>query len=145
LWAKLEEEDQSVPYYQIAIELYISQGREPEALARAQEMKATWQNAVIPTPTRFRFASYLEESGRTMEALQWFAELAADEPESVEAEMAMLKIARLQLSFQNDPVAAKATITDFLDRYPKSEWRRFAERILERAQSPSASAAPAEA
>lgn len=145
LWAILEEEDQSLPYYQTAIELYISQGRELVALERAQEMLGFWPKATIPTPTRFRFASFLEESGRTMDALQWFRELADEEPESVEAEMAMLKIGRLQLSFQRSPEAAMATLTDFLDRYPKSEWRRFAEEVLTRAQEPSAQQVTAEA
>lgn len=137
LWAILEEEDQSLPYYQTAIDLYISQGLEDEALARAEEMKRFWPKSIVSAPTRFRFASYLEESGQTLDALQWFRELAADEPESVEAEMALLKIGRLQLSYQHDPAAAKATITDFLTRYPKSEWRRFAEEVLYRAIQPT--------
>lgn len=145
LWAILEEEDQSLPYYQTAIELYISQGMELEALARAEEMKRFWPGSAIPAPTRFRFASYLEESGHTLDALQRFRELAGDEPESVEAEMALLKIGRLQLSFQLDPIAARATLTDFLARYPRSEWRRFAEDVLTRAQEPSARETTADA
>lgn len=142
LWAFLKEEDQSLPYYQTAIEFYISQGMELEALARAEEMKRFWPGSAIAAPTRFRFASYLEESGQTMEALRWFRDLAADEPESVEAEMALLKIGRLQLSFQHDPSAARATLTDFLARYPRSEWRRFAEEVLTRAQEPARSGTP---
>lgn len=144
LWAILEEEDQSLPYYLTAIELNISQGMELKALARAEEMKRFWPTSTVPTPTRFRFASYLEESGRTNDALQWFRELAEEEPESVEAEMALLKIGRLQLSFECNPAAARATLGDFLARYPRSEWRRFAEDVLARAQEP-ARQAPAEA
>ena len=139
LWAILEEEDQSIPDYQTAIELYICKGMELTALERAEEMKRFWPDSTIPAPTRVRFASYLEESGHTLDALHWFQELAKDEPESVEAEMALLKIGRLQLSFQKDPAAARATLTDFLERYPSSEWRRFAEQVLARAQSPASS------
>ncbi len=137
LWAILEEEDQSLPYYQMAIELYISQGMESEALARAEEMKRFWPKSRIPAQTRFRFALYLEESGETLEALQWFRELARDEPDSVQAEMALLKIARLQLTFERNPAAAEATLQDFIARYPKSEWRRFADLMLTRTRQPA--------
>jgi membrane associated rhomboid family serine protease len=135
LWAILEEEDQSLPHYMMAIELYILQGKEGEALVRADEMRRFWPNAPIPTQTRFRFASYLEESGRTQRAINALRRLAEDAPDSVEAEMALLKIGQLQLSFASDPSAAKATLQDFVARYPHSEWRRFAEETLARAQA----------
>lgn len=135
LWAILEEEDQSLPYYRMAIELYILQGEEEEALARADEMKRFWPNATIPAQTRFRFASFLEESGRTQRAIAAFRKLAKDAPDSVEAEMALLKVGQLQLSFGRDPDAARSTLEDFLARYPHSEWRRFAEETLARASS----------
>jgi membrane associated rhomboid family serine protease/TolA-binding protein len=133
LWAILEEEDQSLPYYMMAIELYILQGKEGEALARADEMKRFWPNATIAAQTRFRFASYLEESGRTERAIHAFRRLAEDAPESVEAEMALLKVGQLQLSYRNDPAAARSTLEGFLTQYPQSEWRRFAEETLTRA------------
>ncbi len=145
LWAILEEEDQSLPYYQTAIELYVSQGMESKALARAEEMMRFWPKSTIVAATRFRFGLFLEESGQTLEALQWFQDLAADEPESVQAEMAMLKIARLRLTFQNNPSAAKAVLVDFLARYPRSEWRRFADLMLARISDRSVREAPAEA
>jgi membrane associated rhomboid family serine protease len=134
-WAILEEEDQSLPYYQMAIELYISQGQEAEALARADEMKRFWPKAVIAAPTRFRFASYLEESGHTERAIYALRKLAEEDPDSVEAEMALLKIGQLQLSFRHDSAAAVSTIQGFLYRYPSSEWRQFAEEVMERAGS----------
>ena len=137
LWAILEEEDQSLPYYQMAIELSLLQGEEGEALARADEMKRFWPNSVIAAPTRFRFASYLEESGRTERAIYAFRKLAEEQPDSVEAEMALLKVGQLQLSFRHDPEAAVATLEGFLYRYPKSEWRGFAEEVMERAGTSS--------
>jgi len=135
LWAILEEEDQSLPYYQMAIELYISQGEEGEALARADEMKRFWPNAIVAAPNRFRFACYLEETGRTEQAIRAFRKLAEEEPGSVEAQMALLKIGQFQLSFQHDPKSAATTLSSFLERYPNSEWRKFAEDVLTRAQS----------
>jgi len=135
LWAILEEEDQSLPSYMMAIELYILQGREGEALACADEMKRFWPSATIPTQTRFRFASFLEESGRTERAITAFRKLAEDSADSVEAEMALLKVGQLQLSYRKDAAAAKSTLEGFLARYPRSEWRRFAEETLARADN----------
>ena len=137
LWAILEEEDQSLPYYMMAIELYLLQGKEHEALIRADEMKRFWPGATIPAETRFRFASYLEESGRTERAIHAFRKLAEDIPDSVEAEMAILKVGQLQLSFRHDSAGAMSTLESFLIKYPHSEWRRFAEEILARATSPA--------
>ncbi len=132
-WAILEEEDQSLPYYHMAIEWYLSQGREAEALACAEEMKRFWPNAAVSASTRFRFASYLEESGHTKEAIDSLRKLADDEPDSVEAEMALLKIGQFRLSYQGDAALALSTLEDFLSRYPDSEWRLFAEGVIARA------------
>ncbi|NLN77414.1 MAG: rhomboid family intramembrane serine protease [Armatimonadetes bacterium] len=134
-WAILEEEDQSLPYYQMAIELYLSQGREAQALACSDEMRRFWPKAVVATPTRFRFASYLEESGYTKRAVRALRKLAEDEPDSIEAEMALLKIGQLQLSYHHDPAAALETAEGFLEKYPESEWRQFAEEVIDRAKS----------
>lgn len=137
LWAILEEEDQSLPYYQMAIELYINQGKEGEALLRAEEMKRFWPEAVVAAPNRFRFASYLEDSGHTEHAIQALRKIVEEEPESVEAQMSLLKIGQLELSVRHDPVSAITALHEFLERYPTSEWRKFAEKVLNRAQSVS--------
>ncbi|NLN75065.1 MAG: rhomboid family intramembrane serine protease [Armatimonadetes bacterium] len=134
-WAILEEEEQSLPYYHRAIEWYLSQGREAEALACADEMKRFWPKAAISASTRFRFASYLEESGHTQKAIRALRRLAEDVPDSVEAEMALLKIGQLLLSFERDPSAAISTIEGFLTRYPDSEWKQFAEEVIRKAQA----------
>lgn len=47
--------------------------------------------------------------------------------------MSLLKIGHMQVSAMHDTLAAINTLRDFLDRYPDSEWRRFAEEILARA------------
>ncbi|MHB9038614.1 MAG: rhomboid family intramembrane serine protease [Armatimonadota bacterium] len=134
LWAIMEEEMQSLPYYRNAIKLYINQGREEEALSVAEEMKQFWPTARLSAGRRFRLASYLEEDGQYDRAIAAFCEIAEQEPDSAEAQMSLLKIAHLQLSSRRDPAASIATITGFLDRYPDSEWRRFAERTLQLAK-----------
>jgi outer membrane protein assembly factor BamD (BamD/ComL family) len=48
--------------------------------------------------------------------------------------MSLLKIGQLQLSTLKDPESAVETLSGFLDRYPQSEWRRFANEVLARAR-----------
>lgn len=135
LWALLEEEGESLQYYQIAIELYISQGREEQALATAEEMKRFWPKSALAASTNFRLASYLEEIGELQDAIRMFREIVERSPDSLEAQMSLLKIGQLQLSALSEQSSAIATLTDFLRRYPSSEWQKFASETLERAKA----------
>ncbi|MCE5323067.1 rhomboid family intramembrane serine protease [bacterium] len=134
LWAIMDEETQSLPYYRSAIELYIHQGKEEEAITTAAEMKQYWPEVHLDAGWRFRLASFQEENGQYESAVAAFHEIAHQEPESAEAQMSLLKIAHLQLSSLQAPSASIATINTFLERYPKSEWRSFAEKTLRQAK-----------
>ena len=134
LWALLQEEQDSLRYYQVAIELHISQGREEQALAVADEMRRFWRKSALAAATRFRLASYLEEAGHTKRALAAFREIAERDPDSAEAQMSLLKIGQLQLSTLKAPESVVETLSGFLERYPRSEWRRFASEVLARAR-----------
>lgn len=141
LWAILEEEDQSLPFYATAIELYLSQGKEDAALKAAEEMKQFWPASELPAPTRLRLATYLEEEGETERAISALREIVERDGEAIEAQMSLLKIGQLQLSALRDAQSAVATLQSFLQRYPKSEWRKFAEMELGKAEA-SAQRAP---
>lgn len=134
LWAILEEEDQSIPSYQLAMELYICNGKEEEAIAVLEEMRRFWPQTVLSSATRFRLATYLEEVGQTERAIRVFTQIAIDDQESSEAQMSLLKIGQLQLSLLNDNEAAIKTLSAFVEKYPRSEWRKFADDIINRAQ-----------
>jgi TolA-binding protein len=116
------------------VELYISQGKEEQALATADEMRRFWRSSRLSAATRFRLATYLEEAGETERALKAFGQIAEQDPESAEAQMSLLKIGQLQLSAVGDARSAAATLSGFLDRYPASEWRTFAADLLSRAK-----------
>lgn len=135
LWATMDERDQSLPCYLAAIELFIRQGQESRASEVAAEMKRFWPDAEIGAATRFRLASYLEETGQFTRAVQMFQEIASSAPDSVEAQMSLLKIGQLMLISLRDPASAISTLEDFLDRYPLSEWRPFAEETLARTRA----------
>lgn len=134
LWAIMEEEGQSVPYYRNAVRLYIREGKEDLAISVAAEMKRFWPEFSLSPGERFRLASYLEEVGQRERALMAFKEIARTSPASNEAQMSLLKIGQLQLTSLKDPAAAAETLRAFLEQYPESEWRAFAEETLERAR-----------
>ena len=134
LWALLDEKEDSLRCYHVAVELYISQGKEEQALATADEMRRFWRSSRLSAATRFRLATYLEEAGETERALKAFGQIAEQDPESAEAQMSLLKIGQLQLSAVGDARSAAATLSGFLDRYPASEWRTFAADLLSRAK-----------
>ena len=134
LWALLDEKQDSLRYYQVAIELLISQGREGRALDVAEEMRRFWPASRLSPLTRFRLATYLEEDGQTRRAIEAFRRIAETDPESAEAQMSLVKIGQLELTALNDPRAAADTLSGFLDRYPASEWRNFAAEVLSRAR-----------
>jgi outer membrane protein assembly factor BamD (BamD/ComL family) len=114
--------------------LYIKQGKEEEAIRVAEEMKQFWPDARLEAGWRFRLASFLEENGQHERAIAAFHEIAQQEPDCAEAQMSLLKVAHLQLSSLHDPAASISTINSFLDRYPTSEWRSFAEKTLRQAK-----------
>lgn len=135
LWALLEERDESLRNYQIGVELFIAQGREDRATEAAEEMERFWPHTTLPAATRFRLASYLEEAGDPAHATRVFHGIVEEDPQSAEAQMSLLKIAQLQMSSSQGRAVAVETLSDFLHRYPDSEWRSFAEEALTRARA----------
>jgi len=134
LWAIMEDEGQSAPYYRNAVRLYIREGREDKALEAAAEMKRFWPDFTLNPAERFRLATYLGELGQVKRAITSLQEIAEHSPDSSEAQMSMIKIGHLQLSALRDASQAQATLTAFLQRYPDSEWRAFAQEMLDRAE-----------
>lgn len=133
LWAILQEEEQSLPSYFVAIELYICNGREDEAIATAEEMRRFWPDTRLSSSTRFRLASYLEETGQLERAVSVFKQIAIDDPDSAEAQMSLLKVGQLQLSSFNDKKSSLQTLSNFIKLYPDSEWRQFADETIKQA------------
>lgn len=134
IWAILDEGEQSLPFYGTAVELYLRQGKQEEALRVADEMRQFWPKAGLPAPTRLRLATYLEEEGEIDRAVAALRNIVETDGECVEAQMALLKIGQLQLSSLHDPQSAIDTLQSFLQRYPNSEWHNFAEGTLARAE-----------
>lgn len=137
-WALLEDEEQSVLYYKRAIDLY-TKSRQIKATAdRYDEMRRFWPEAMFDSETHFRLACLFEEHGEHLRAADAFAQLYCYRANCSEAEMAMLKSGQIQLTHLDRPELATAILERFLELYPESEWRKFAEQTLTRAKERSA-------
>jgi membrane associated rhomboid family serine protease len=133
VWAALEEAEQSLSMFKAAIELYVAQGKEEPALQTAESMRAYWPDTTFSEQIRYRYASSLEESGNTDSAIAELRKVADSSSDGSEAQMALLKLGHLQLTAAKDPIAARATLSELLTRFPNTEWRRFTELTLSRA------------
>lgn len=134
LWALLQEREESLRYFNSAIQLYLSQGRENKALAAAEDMERFWPGCTLDATDRFRLATYLEETGDARRAVEMLERIAADYPDSEEARMALFKVGQLQLSAMNNPEEAAGSLRGFLQRYPDSEWAEFARELLSKSE-----------
>lgn len=134
LWALLHERDESLRCFNCAIQLYLSQGREKMAIAAAEDMERFWPGCNLDSTDSFRLATYLEEAGQTERAVQMLDEIAAANPDTEEAEMALFKAGQLRLSALGNSAQAAASLREFLRRYPGSEWAEFAREFLNKAE-----------
>ncbi|MDO8684014.1 MAG: rhomboid family intramembrane serine protease [Armatimonadota bacterium] len=132
-WALLEDQEQALPYYHAAINLYLKSGKGADAALRYQELHNLLPDAALPSDTLYRLGCYFEEAGKASEALSALNEICSFRVGEVQCEMAMLKVAQIQMSQLNQPILAVSTLEKFLELYPNSEWRRFAEQTLEAA------------
>ncbi len=135
LWAIMDEEALSLPNYRNAVKFYIREGHEDLAIKIAVEMKRFWPEFMLSPGEKFRLASYLEEIGKLERAILAFEEIFDKSPTSEEAQMSLLKVGQLQLASLHKPDAAINTLTKFLDHYPESEWKPFAQEMIEKANA----------
>lgn len=133
-WALLGDPEQSLPYYDKAIRLYLKEQRTDLAIERFRELRATWPDMLIEPKLHFRMGCKLEDLGDYEEAIEVLQLLCQAPRRTAESEMAALRIGEIQLTRLRRPDFAAATFKRFLNAFPDSEWRHFAEQSLARAQ-----------
>jgi len=133
-WALLKDREEAEHYYTRAARLYLKKGLGDDAMARYDEMRRFWPEASLDPETLFRLACYLEEIADYERAVEVMGQVFVNHPDSAEAGMAMLKAGQIQLNRLNRPGLAAAILSKFLDQYPESDWRRFAQEILNKAR-----------
>lgn len=134
-WALLGDKEHCVHCYKRAIDLYLTRGEVHEAAERYDEMRRFWPDAMFDTEWHFRLACIFDESGQHLRAADAFAQVYCYRGDCEEAEMALLKSGQIQLAHLDRPELAAAILEKFIELYPGSEWRNFADQALTRARS----------
>ena len=135
-WAFLEDEEQAVPYYEAAINLYVKAGGGDEAEARYRELHHLLPKATLKPDTLYHLGCLMEEQGRHSCAVSALAKICHLHPDAAEREMATLKIGQIQLNHLKRPDLAAVTLEQFISQYPDSEWKHFAGQLLQTARHP---------
>jgi membrane associated rhomboid family serine protease/Tfp pilus assembly protein PilF len=133
VYALLGNRGQSVEYYLKAIDYYRKDGKRDDALACMQEALRFWPQTGLPHDAVFRFACSLEILGEYAQSENLFTWLADDAKGKPEGEMALLKLAQIQLDRLNDSEKAIQSIQRLMREYPNSRWSDLADQILRRA------------
>jgi tetratricopeptide (TPR) repeat protein len=130
-WALLGDEEQATPHYHKAISLYITAGNPVEAFLRQRELLQLLPNTAIDADVLYTLALRLDEVNESSRAIQIFNWIMQFHPDSTEAELALFKKGQLEMNRTDQPDQAVVTLRAFLTKYPTSEWRPFAEQLLE--------------
>jgi membrane associated rhomboid family serine protease len=136
-WALAGDKDQSILHYKKAIQGYFQQGNKRDAVIRYREMSELYREIKLEAPLLFAVASAMEEQGDAQSALSTFEKITTSYPQSHEAEMAALRTGVIQLKRLNDPEQAARQFEIFLKRFPESDFRKFAETMLQEARGKS--------
>ncbi len=132
-WALAGDREQSEPRYRTAIAGMLRSGNKAGAGARYVEMREFFPDAALDTLSLFAVARALEESGRTEDALACLEELVRRDPGAREAEIGRLRAGTLLLRSLGRPQEAAERLRGFLELYPESSWRPYAEELLREA------------
>jgi len=132
-WAHLGDRAQSLAHYRRAVEGLLKQGRKAEAARRYREMVGAYADAPLASSDLFAVAGGLEEQGQYDAALRAFDQVARTAESTPEGEMASLRVGILLLNRLDQPERAIRRLSQFLTRYPASEWSAYANDMLKRA------------
>jgi len=137
VWGLLRDQSKSVSNYMHAIDLYRRESKRADALIVLREAMTIWPRTLLPHDAAFRFACYFETLGAPDEAvrhLEWIADSARGKPEG---EMALLKLAQIQLDRLGRPDLAIKNLDKLFTEYPQSKWAELAAELLTRAREAS--------
>lgn len=134
-WALAGDREQSLTFYRKAIARSLKSGDKSLATTRYEEMRGFHAGASLSPTEQFAIGNALEEQNKLPEAIQAFETLVSHDPDRSEAEMARLRIGVLYLNRLNEPQQAIRVLQSFLEFYPRSEWRSYAEDLLRTARS----------
>jgi len=137
-WALLDDEEQAVRYYSIAIDLYLKTNRGAEAAARYRELMGIFRAAQIPADLMLGLGCHFEEADRPRRAVEALSKVCPPHAAGPDCEAALLRIAHIQLNRMERRDLASETLERFIETYPNSESLALAQDLLAsaRAESP---------
>jgi membrane associated rhomboid family serine protease len=133
-WAMAGDAEQAEKHYRRAIEGLRECGKRREAVERYREWRRFDANAVLAAPEQLAIAGALEKAKDYREAIATLESLISAHPDARESEVAALRMGFLWLERLGDPEKAAECLRSFLDRYPQSEWKAYAENLLRTAR-----------
>lgn len=136
-WATAGDSEQALEAYRGAITGYLRQSNRREAALRYVEMKSLQQPPLLDPADQLAVAAALEEIGQFTESLDALNSVIEANPASPEAEMAMLRSGILLLNRLTRPAEALERLGAFVECYPESSWRPYAEDLLRTARTRS--------
>jgi membrane associated rhomboid family serine protease/TolA-binding protein len=136
-WALAGDKEQGLEHYLKAIATLLKHGRKVDAVRRYKEMTGFYPQQSLSPEEQFVIAAALEEGGDFEAASSAFGLISRFYPDATEAERADLRLGVLYLKKLNSPQRAVAILETFLEKYPQTEWRAYAEDMLRTARGQS--------
>jgi membrane associated rhomboid family serine protease len=136
-WAIAGDKDQSIEHFTKAINTLLKQGKKGEAASRYKEMAGFYPQETLQPEDQFVVGAALEEAGSFEAASTAFGLISRLYPGTGEAERADLRLGVIHLKKLNSPQRAVVILETFLEKYPQSEWRAYAEDMLRAARAQS--------
>ena len=135
---KLRQSELAHKHFVESLRLYVLA---PPSPANAVAVTAVYTDACaafaafpLPPTLLSRIAGACEETGQYPLAERALTDLCRDHANAKEAENGLFRLGKLLLSRLQNPARAAQVFTDFLTRYPGSEWRTQVTRLLAEAQ-----------
>lgn len=129
-WALLGDHSAAAGHFLSGMQ-QLSKSHQREWMARRYiEFQRFAGDAPLPAELLYEVSCTLEQMGECATAAKAYDDLVARHPDCTECEMALLKAGTLYAGSIGDRALAENRLTHFLERYPNSALRHYAEELL---------------
>lgn len=125
-----QEHEKSRELYLKALRLFLAAGQPERAAINYLNVLRSFPKTLMQPREQITLASALETLGHYREAAQAFTLLIDNYPDREEAQTATLRTAQLCQRYLNDRVGAERLLKQFIERYPLSHWKNYAQERL---------------
>jgi membrane associated rhomboid family serine protease len=126
-WLGCGDRDQAISHFRNAIDRLLQAEKKNEAAGAYVELTRIDPKQALESAKHFAVAAALEELGDFRHAAAAFVLLVNQHPEAPETERALLRLGGIYLQRLDSPKEAAGVLAQFLERYPQSDWKSYAE------------------